>query len=176
MSGENSIGNYTFEKTTIPAIKYDGSIERATTMITKVERQMYEDAHKDFSEYRKEIPWIAIGLDGTLSVWKNDKRRPYSQEPIGEPITEAVKQVQVWIKPGSRIKILTDRVTSGIWLNPWADPTRIMIRKWFKNHVDYKYGTDLEITATVNYATSRIYDSRAMNPNCEDCEHRGLYE
>lgn len=115
----------------------------------------------------KNKEWIGVDLDGTLAtfdleLWAADTNY------IGKPIAPMVERVQRWIRDGKKVKIFTARVGTGAgWSDlsqasdddfQWIENQRRLVQAWTLTHI----GTQLEVTATKDWAMRELWDDRAI--------------
>lgn len=101
--------------------------------------------------------WIGVDLDGTLAKHYWPKDGPYEHDRIGDPIEPMVRRIKAWLERGFWVKIFTARVGPSVPLRT-ADETRLAIKKWCREHL----GTEVDITASKDYAMRALFDDRAV--------------
>jgi hydroxymethylpyrimidine pyrophosphatase-like HAD family hydrolase len=99
--------------------------------------------------------WIGVDLDGTLAAV--DYSRPYNYRVIGEPIPRMVERIKAWRKLGTKVKIVTARVSTNLALYERMQCAKL-IREWCLEHV----GEELDVTSEKDYYMRELWDDRVV--------------
>ena len=97
--------------------------------------------------------WIGVDLDGTLA--EVDYSRPYDYRVIGRPVPRMTERVRAWIESGTKVKILTARVSSNC---PERMECAKLIQDWCMKHIGYA----LEVTSEKDYFMVELWDDRCV--------------
>lgn len=100
------------------------------------------------------IPYIAVDLDGTLAHYDGWKDSLH----IGEPIAPMVDKVKKWLEEGTKVKIMTARITP-VNGHPFdKEATVKAIEIWCETHI----GQKLEVTNQKDYYMLQLWDDRCV--------------
>lgn len=92
-------------------------------------------------------------MDGTLAKYTSWQGISH----IGEPIIPMVNHVKKWLSNGTRVKIMTARVSSKVPAIE-REVARKAIEKWCLEHI----GQALEVTAEKDFGMIELWDDRAI--------------
>jgi len=100
------------------------------------------------TQFKSQLPWIGVDLDGTLATWHG-----WKDGAIGEPVPAMMERMYKWLHtPGVTVKIFTARVA----MNAELEIPRI--QAWLAKH-----GLpELEITNVKDMFMVEMWDDRAI--------------
>jgi len=112
-----------------------------------------KDLRKFQKKYRgrskKEAPYIAVDLDGTLAENSGDGKK-FNPAIIGQPIKKMVDRVNAWIDEGKEVKVFTARAVS--------EPQRKLVEAWLATHKL----PPMEVTNRKTPGMVKLFDDRAV--------------